>query len=119
MTGSSRIVATEKCSPQRTFFQFSAEMFDVAHMHRLASLNPLMFGRAYRAERRALGKTQQEVADLARCRRQTIADLEAGRNVSLHTIFGALGALGKGLSINDARPELELLHLLADPDDDD
>ncbi len=85
----------------------------------LANLNSLMFGRAYRAERRALGKTQQEVADLAECRRQTIADLEAGRNVSLHTIFAALGALGKGLTINDARPDLDQLHLLADPDDED
>ncbi len=93
-------------------------MFDIAHMHHLASLNPLMFGRAYRAERRALGNTQQDVAALAGCRRRTIADLEAGRNVCLLTIFRALGALGKGLSINDARPELELLHLLADADDD-
>lgn len=91
----------------------------IANMPGLANLNSLMFGRAYRAERRALGKTQQEVADLAECRRQTIADLEAGRNVSLHTIFAALGALGKGLSINDARPDLDQLHLLADPDDED
>lgn len=84
----------------------------------LASLNPLAFGRSFKAERRALGKTQQEVADAAGCRRQTIVDLEAGRNVSLHTVFAALAALGKGLTIADARPDLDQLHLLLDEDDE-
>ena len=93
-------------------------MFYMSNMTPLANLNPAMFGRAFRAERRALGKTQQEIADAARCRRQTIADLEAGRNVSLHTVFAALAALGKGLLIVDARPDLDRLHLLADPDDE-
>ena len=93
-------------------------MFYMANMTPLANLNPLMFGRAFRAERRALGRTQQEIAEAARCRRQTIADLEVGRNVSLHTVFAALAALGKGLLIADARPDLDRLHLLADPDDE-
>ena len=93
-------------------------MFYMADMTPLANLNPAMFGRAFKAERRALGKTQQEIAEAARCRRQTIADLEAGRNVSLHTVFAALAALGKGLLIVDARRDLDRLHLLADPDDD-
>ena len=62
-------------------------MFYMADMTPLANLNPPMFGRALKAERRALGKTQQEIADAARCRRQTIADLEVGRNVSLHTVL--------------------------------
>ncbi|MBN8769364.1 MAG: hypothetical protein J0I01_14320 [Stenotrophomonas nitritireducens] len=48
-------------------------------MDPLANLNPLMFGRAYKAERRALGK---------------------------------------GLLIADAHPDLDRLHLLADPDDE-
>ena len=93
-------------------------MFYMADMTPLANLNPPMFGRAFKAERRALGKTQQEIADAARCRRQTIADLEVGRNVSLHTVFAALAALGKGVLIADARPDLDRLHLLADPDDE-
>lgn len=86
-------------------------------MNSIADLNPSMFGRSFKAERRALGKTQVEVAAAAGCRRQTIVDLEAGRNVSLHTVFAALAALGKGLTIVDARPDLERLHLLLDEDD--
>jgi hypothetical protein len=42
-------------------------------------------------------------------RRQTIADLEAGRNVELKVLFGALAALGKALAIVDARVDLERL----------
>ncbi|MFI8717271.1 helix-turn-helix domain-containing protein [Stenotrophomonas sp. NPDC077464] len=64
-------------------------------MDTLASLNPLMLGRAYRAERRALGQTQQEVADAAGLHRRVILDLEAGRIVSLHTVFSAVAALAK------------------------
>lgn len=94
-------------------------MFYITDMDGLPSLSPLDFGRAYRAERRAVGKTQQDVADAVDCRRQTIADLEAGRNVSLHTVFAALAALGKAALITDARPDLDHLHLLADPDDED
>jgi hypothetical protein len=44
------------------------------------------------------------------CRRQTIVDLEAGRNVELNALFGALGALGKGLAIVDARVDVERLN---------
>ncbi|MFG3448700.1 helix-turn-helix transcriptional regulator [Stenotrophomonas sp. NPDC047960] len=95
-----------------------SKMFYIANMNVLASLSPLDFGRAYRAERRALGRTQQEVAEAAGCRRQTIADLEAGRNVSLHTLFAALAVLGKAVLITDARPDLDHLHLLADPEDE-
>ena len=54
-------------------------MFYMADMTPLANLNPVMFGRAFRAERRALGK---------------------------------------GVLIADARPDLDRLHLLADPDDE-
>lgn len=82
------------------------------------SLDPKMFGEAFKDERRALRRTQQEVAAAAGCRRQTIVDLEAGRNVSLQTVFAALAALGKGLVIADARPDLERLHLLLDPTDE-
>jgi transcriptional regulator with XRE-family HTH domain len=93
-------------------------MFYISNMDTLASLNPRAFGRAFRAERRALGRTQQQVAEAAGLRRQNVADLEAGRNVSLHTVFAALAVLGKGVLIANARPDLERLHLLADPDDE-
>ncbi len=83
------------------------------------ALNPKMLGQSFKAERRALRRTQQEIAAAASCRRQTIIDLEAGRNVSLQTVFAALAALGKGLAIADARPDLDRLHLLLDRVDED
>jgi DNA-binding XRE family transcriptional regulator len=49
------------------------------------------------------------VAERVGVRRQTIADLEAGRNVALNVLMGAVGALGKGLAIVDARVDLERL----------
>lgn len=87
-------------------------------MNAVTDLNPAMFGRSFKAERRALGKTQADIAAAASCRRQTIVDLEAGRNVSLHTVFAALAALGKGLAIADARPNLDQVHLLLDGNDE-
>ncbi|HEX8758152.1 MAG TPA: helix-turn-helix transcriptional regulator [Steroidobacteraceae bacterium] len=71
-----------------------------------------MLGKAFKAERVALGLSQQAVAASAGARRQTIADLEAGRNVSVRTLFAALAALGKGLSIVDTRLDLDRIHLL-------
>lgn len=82
------------------------------------ALNLKMFGQSFRTERQALGRTQQEIAAAAGCRRQTIVELEAGRNVSLQTVFAALAALGKGLVIADARLDLDRLHLLLDPTDE-
>lgn len=87
-------------------------------MYSQVGLNPKMFGQSFQAERRALRRTQQEVAAASGVRRQTIVDLEAGRNVSLQTVFAALAALGKGLAITDARPDLDRLHLLLDPTDE-
>lgn len=84
-----------------------------------AILNPRELGQLLRAERRALGLTQQAVADAAGYRRQTIVDLEAGRNVSLQMLFAALGALGKGMRLVDARPEPEQLASLLDAPDED
>jgi HTH-type transcriptional regulator / antitoxin HipB len=74
------------------------------------------FGDALRAERLALGKTIQWVADRVGCRRQTISDLEAGKNVGIYIAFAALAALDKGLSIVDSRIELEHLKALFDED---
>lgn len=74
------------------------------------------FGTAFRAERIVLGKTMQWVAEKVGCRRQTISDLEAGKNVGIYTVFAALAALDKGLSIVDSRIELERLKELLDED---
>lgn len=83
------------------------------------ALNPRMLGKAFKAERVALGLSQQAVAASAGARRQTIVDLEGGRNVSVRTLFAALAALGKGLSIVDTRLDLDRIHLLLDDPDAD
>ncbi len=66
-------------------------------------------GALIRAERKARGRSQEWIAERVGCRRQTIADLEVGRNVALNVVMGALAALGKGLTIVDARVDLERL----------
>jgi transcriptional regulator with XRE-family HTH domain len=66
-------------------------------------------GSLVRAERKARGRTQEWVAERVGCRRQTIADLETGRNVALNILMGTLTALGKGLAIVDARVDVERL----------
>lgn len=80
---------------------------------------PRGLGLALRVERKAQGKTQQELAEAIPCRRQTVLDLEAGRNVSLHMLMAALAALGKGLAIVDARVEPSQLQQLLDSPDED
>lgn len=62
------------------------------------------FGRMLRAERKALGKTQTDVAVAVGVRRQTIADVEVGKNVGSHVIFAMLAVLGKMVAITDERP---------------
>ena len=64
-------------------------------------------GASFRETRRALGKTQAQIAGLVGCRRQTIADLEAGKNVEIYTLMSALSALGKGLKIVDSRVDYD------------
>jgi HTH-type transcriptional regulator/antitoxin HipB len=76
-------------------------------------------GALIRAERKARGRSQGWVAERVGCRRQTIADLEAGRNVALNILMGALGALGKALAIVDARIELERLEEIFGDDADE
>lgn len=66
-------------------------------------------GKAFRANRRALRQTQQSIAKRVGCRRQTIADIEAGKNVETYTLIAALCALGKGLHIVDARVDVDHL----------
>ena len=76
-------------------------------------------GALVRAERKARGRSQEWVAERVGCRRQTIADLEAGRNVALNILMGALAALGKGMAIVDARVELERLEEIFGDDADE
>jgi transcriptional regulator with XRE-family HTH domain len=74
------------------------------------ALNIQDLGTRIRAERKAQGRSQAWIADQVGCRRQTILDLEAGRNVELNILFGALAALGKGLAVVDARIDVERLN---------
>jgi DNA-binding XRE family transcriptional regulator len=75
-----------------------------------AALNTQDLGIWVRSERKAQGRSQAWIAIQVGCRRQTIVDLEAGRNVELNILFGALAALGKGLAIVDARIDVERLN---------
>jgi transcriptional regulator with XRE-family HTH domain len=82
-----------------------------------AALNAPDLGIWVRSERKAQGRSQAWIATRVGCRRQTIADLEAGRNVELKMLFGALAALGKGLAIVDVRIDVERLNEVF-PDED-
>ncbi|MDB5849169.1 MAG: helix-turn-helix protein [Rhodoferax sp.] len=73
----------------------------------IKAFNTTDFGRLFRRERRALGKTQADVATIAGVRRQTIADMERGLSVSTLTALAALSALGKAIEIVDARYEMD------------
>jgi transcriptional regulator with XRE-family HTH domain len=75
-------------------------------------------GERVRAEREARGRSQTWVAERVGVRRQTIADLEAGRNVALNVLMGTVSALGKGLAIMDARVDLERLEEIFSEDAD-
>jgi len=63
-------------------------------------------GERIRLERKAQGRSQSWVANLVGCRRQTIADLEAGRNVGIHQLVRTTTALGKALAIVDGSAEI-------------
>jgi DNA-binding XRE family transcriptional regulator len=75
----------------------------------IVALNAQDLSSWLRSERKAQGRSQAWVAARVGCRRQTIVDLEAGRNVELNALFGTLAALGKGLAIVDARVDVERL----------
>jgi HTH-type transcriptional regulator / antitoxin HipB len=88
-------------------------------IHTVNSTLPSHFAAMFRAERKALRRSQQWVAARVGCRRQTIIDLEAGKNVTLYTVLAALSALDKTLTITSDRPAVDnLLSLLDDPDED-
>ena len=71
------------------------------------AVTPKEFGEIFRLERQALGMTQQDVAASVGCRRQTIGDLEDGKNIGIRTVFMALSAIQKSISIKSNRLELE------------
>lgn len=73
----------------------------------LPALSAAELGANFRANRKALGRSQQWLAERVGSRRQTIVELERGGNVGIHTLMACLLALSKGLSIVDARPDLD------------
>lgn len=64
-------------------------------------------GAAVRAQRRAAGWTQADLAQRAGCRRQTIVAIEAGQNMEIQTLLAVLAAQGQGLLIVAAQGDLE------------
>jgi DNA-binding XRE family transcriptional regulator len=80
----------------------------------IEALNAADFGEQFRAERRALKRTQAWVAEHAGVRRETIVQLERGENVGLHTVMRALGTLGKGLLIVSDRPDYDQVKAMRD-----
>ena len=79
-----------------------------------SALSTAELGAFVRAERKARGRTQAWVAARSGYRRQTIADLEAGRNVEINVLMGALASLGKALAIVDARVDVDRLSEIFD-----
>ncbi|NJM43935.1 MAG: helix-turn-helix transcriptional regulator [Brachymonas sp.] len=69
--------------------------------------SPAELGEIFRLERKALDLSQADVAAKVGCRRQTIADLEAGKNVTSLVLFKALGVIGKQLQVCAVGLDLE------------
>lgn len=71
-------------------------MFYKTNMNSSQSLQCLAerLGMAIRARRVGAHRSQRDLALALGVRRQTVADLEAGRNVGLHVALGALANLG-------------------------
>ncbi len=62
-------------------------------------------GKMFRAERKALGKTQADIARDSGLRRETIIRIEAGENIDMITFLKATSAIRKGLRLVDSRPD--------------
>lgn len=77
------------------------------------------FGKRIRKTRKSLGKSQSWLAERAGCRRQTIVDLENGRNTTLATVFTVLRAMGKRLAIVDEMPAMEELQMIYQEEEDE
>ena len=71
------------------------------------------FGEQFKRERKALGKTQADVALLAGLRRETIIRIESGENIDLMTLLKAIAAINKGLQLVDKqRPAYDAIPAL-------
>jgi transcriptional regulator with XRE-family HTH domain len=77
------------------------------------------FGEMFRRERKALGMTQSDVAKKANCRRQTIADIEAGRSVTTLTFFNAIASIRKQVQLCALGLDLENIRAFLGPDWED
>jgi len=66
-------------------------------------------GKKIRAIRKSYRETQVALAERAGIRRQTLSDLENGKNASLQTLLAVLTALKRRLAIVDERPNLDNL----------
>lgn len=75
----------------------------------LGYFSPKELGQAVRVERKALGHTQQWVADKCKIRTATVSAVENGQNVEIFTVMRILTALGKGLQIVDRHITLDLV----------
>ncbi|MDO8274398.1 MAG: helix-turn-helix transcriptional regulator [Serpentinimonas sp.] len=74
------------------------------------------FGELFRRERKALGMTQSDVAKKANCRRQTIADIEAGKSVTTLTFFNAILSIQKQVQLCSLGLDLENVRAFLGPD---
>jgi transcriptional regulator with XRE-family HTH domain len=74
-------------------------------------------GQQFRRERKALGKTQAEVAQAAGLRRETILGIEAGRNADLLSFMRACAGLGRGVLIASMTPTLDDLERMFGDED--
>jgi len=74
------------------------------------------FGEMFRRERKALGMSQSDVAKKASCRRQTIADIEAGKSVTTLTFFNAIQAIQKQIQLCSTGVDLENIRAFLGPD---
>lgn len=93
-----------------------AVMHDISNIMKTA-LTPKDLGTYIRETRKALGKSQLDVANGIQTRRQTVSDLEAGGNVGMHVMFNALLFLGKGIAITDVRPTVHTISSILDHDE--
>ncbi|MFM6922568.1 MAG: helix-turn-helix domain-containing protein, partial [Polynucleobacter victoriensis] len=67
-------------------------------------------GQLLRQQRKAMGYTQDQVAQSLDVRRQTIADLENGKNVGSHLLLGALAYLGLNFDTASTKPYQKSIH---------
>lgn len=73
-------------------------------------------GALFRAERKAAGKTQADVAKESGLRRETIIRIEAGENIDMITFLKALSAIGKGIRLADRRMVYDSIKEVFDED---